>query len=57
MQAPLAILEFILGMIASWLTGRMAFLIGAVLLLANWPWTMFGIMPTNRALGATRLED
>jgi hypothetical protein len=57
MQAPLAILGFILGMLAWWLTGRMAFLIGAILLLANWPWTMFGIMPTNRALVATRLED
>jgi hypothetical protein len=35
----------------------LAFLIGAILLLANWPWTMFGTMPTNRALVATSLED
>ncbi len=57
MQAPLAIIGFGLGMVAWWMTGRVAFLTGAILLLANWPWTMFGIMPTNKALKATELED
>lgn len=57
MQAPLAIIGFILGIAAWWLTGRPAFLAGATLLVANWPWTIFGIMPTNKALMATRLED
>jgi len=57
MQAPLAVVGFFLGTVAWWLTGRLAFLIGAILLLANWPWTMFGIMPTNRALMATELEE
>ena len=32
------------------------FLIGGALLLANWPWTIFGIMPTNKVLLATELE-
>lgn len=57
MQAPLAIIGFVLGIAAWWLTGRVAFLIGAILLLANWPWTIFGIMPTNNALMSTKLED
>lgn len=57
MQAPLAIVGFVLAIAAWRLTGRPAFLIGAILLIANWPWTMFGIMPTNKALMATELED
>ena len=57
MQASLAIVGFILGVVAWWLTRRVGFLVGAVLMLANWPWTIFGIMPTNRVLTATKLED
>ena len=56
MQAPLAVAGFVLGTVAWWLTGSLAFFIGGVLLLANWPWTIFGIMPTNRVLMATQLE-
>jgi Domain of unknown function (DUF1772) len=57
MQAPLAIVGFLLGLLSWWLTGRLAFIAGAVLMVANWPWTMFGIMPTNRALMMTALPD
>lgn len=57
MQAPLAAVGFVLGIVAWRLTGRVAFIIGAILLLANWPWTLFGIMPTNKALMATELTD
>lgn len=57
MQAPLAIVGIILGIIAWRFAGRMGFLVGAVLLLGNWPWTIFGIMPTNKTLMATKLED
>ncbi len=53
MQAPLAMAGFILAIVAWWLTGRLAFVIGGILLFANWPWTMFGILPTNKALMAT----
>ncbi len=52
MQAPLAVIGFILGLVAWWLTGRVTFLVGAILLVTNWPWTMIGIMPTNKALMA-----
>ena len=57
MQAPLAIIGFVLGVVAWRMTGRVTFLIGAILLLTNWPWTMFGIMPTNKVLMATELND
>jgi len=57
MQATLAIVGFLLGLLAWWLTGRIAFVIGGVLMAANWPWTVFGIMPTNRTLMATDLSD
>jgi len=57
MQAPLAIIGFILGIGAWWISGRRAFVVGAVLLVANWPWTLVGIMPTNNALTSIRLED
>jgi hypothetical protein len=53
MQAPLAIAGFILGLIAWWQTGAIAFAIGALLIIANWPWTLLAIMPTNNALKAT----
>ena len=57
MQAPLAILGFVLAAAAWWLTGKLTFLVGGLLLLANWPWTIFGIMPTNRVLMATPAEE
>lgn len=57
MQAPLAIAGFAVGVVAWRMTGRVAFFIGAILLLTNWPWTIFGIMPTNKALMAIELDD
>jgi Domain of unknown function (DUF1772) len=57
MQAALALIGFVLAIVAWWLTGRLPFLVGAVLLLANWPWTIVGIMPTNKALIATESQN
>src|SRR5262249_14035116 len=53
MQATLAIVRFVLGALAFWQTGPLAFLIGALLMLANWPWTLLAILPTNKILMAT----
>jgi hypothetical protein len=53
MQASLAVIGFLLGALAWWQTGPIAFLIGGLLMLANWPWTLLVIMPVNKALMAT----
>ena len=57
MQAPLAIAGFLLGLAAWWFTYRLWFVVGALLMIANWPWTLFGVMPTNKILMATELGD
>jgi hypothetical protein len=56
MQAPLAILGFALAMIAWWQSQHPGFLIGAIAMIAPWPWTLFAIKPTNDALLATDPE-
>jgi Domain of unknown function (DUF1772) len=57
MQAPLALLGFVLGMLAWWQVSRLAFLIGALLIVAPWPWTLVVIKPTNDVLLATEPAD
>ena len=50
MQATLAVIGFLLGLIAAWQTGRVAFVVGSCFMLANWPWTVFRMFPTNADL-------
>jgi len=57
MQASLAVIGFLLGVVAWWATNTLAFLVGALLIVANWPWTLLGILPTNKALMATDPAD
>ncbi|HEY4833119.1 MAG TPA: DUF1772 domain-containing protein [Bradyrhizobium sp.] len=56
MQAPLALLGCLLGVMAWWQTSQVGFLIGAVAIIAPWPWTLIGIKPTNDALLATEVD-
>jgi hypothetical protein len=56
MQAPLALLGFVLGLMAWWQTSHPGFLIGAIAMIAPWPWTLIGIKPTNDALLATDID-
>ncbi|TIL36175.1 DUF1772 domain-containing protein [Mesorhizobium sp.] len=52
MQASIAIVACVLGVIAWWQTGSLGYLIGAVLIILPWPWTLVAMMPTNRLLAA-----
>jgi Domain of unknown function (DUF1772) len=56
MQAPLALVGFLLGLIAWWQVSHPGFLLGAIAMIAPWPWTLIGIKPTNDALLATDVE-
>jgi len=56
MQAPLALVGCLLGLIAWWQTTQTGFLIGAIAMMAPWPWTLIGIKSTNDALLATEPE-
>ena len=52
MQANLAILSGVLALCGWWRTGDARWLVGAALMLANWPWTLIAMLPTNNRLKA-----
>jgi len=56
MQASLAIIGFLLGMLTGFQQGDWRWVAGAVLLVANWPFTLVAIMPTNHLLMQTEPE-
>ena len=57
MQASLALVSTLLGLWAAYLSGDWVWVLGAALILAPWPWTLFVIMPVNKVLEATPPEQ
>ncbi|KUM27999.1 hypothetical protein AU467_13890 [Mesorhizobium loti] len=52
MQASIAAIACLLGLVAWWRAGSLAYLVGAVLIILPWPWTLIVMMATNKALSA-----
>jgi hypothetical protein len=57
MQGTLAVIGFILGALQWWWSAETVWLVGALTLLANWPFTLVAIMPTNNALMAMPIDQ
>jgi anthrone oxygenase-like protein len=57
MQASLALVGFVLGIVAWWQVSHPGFVVGAIAIIAPWPWTLLVIKPVNNALLATAPEQ
>jgi hypothetical protein len=57
MQATLAVISAAAGFIASWQLRDWRWALAAALILANWPYTLLIMMPTNKRIGAWPVEQ
>lgn len=56
-QSGLAIAGGITGVGAWYLSSNLLWVVGSLVLLANWPFTLLAIMPTNKRLKVIRPEE
>jgi hypothetical protein len=56
MQASLALVAALFGLLAFWLMRDWRWLLGALLIFANWPYTLLVILPVNKRIEATPPE-
>lgn len=57
MQASLAVASGVLGLLAWWMIADWRWIVGAMLIVLNWPFTLIVIMPTNHKLKAIAESD
>ena len=57
MQAPLALIGALLGFAAWWQAGDWRWLVGAIVIISAWPYTLLVIKPINDRLLATEPAD
>jgi len=57
MQASLAVISAACGFLASWQLGDWRWALAAALILANWPYTLLVMLPTNKRIDGWAAED
>jgi Domain of unknown function (DUF1772) len=57
MQASLAVISAASGFLASWQLHDWRWAVAAALILANWPYTLFVMIPTNKRIAAWPVDE